>query len=125
MTSLRITPVSSRRDYRDFVTLPRRIYARSTGFEPALDMVQQGIIDRKTNPFFRHAEAEFWLAHRGEETVGRISAQIDQLDAGRGRAATGHFGNLAATDDAEVVAALLQAAEAWLAARGMTEVTGQ
>ena len=33
----------------------------------------------KTNPFFDHAEVQFWLAVRDGRDVGRISAQIDRL----------------------------------------------
>ncbi|MGB5215219.1 MAG: dATP pyrophosphohydrolase [Anderseniella sp.] len=121
---LAITQVRSRRERNDFVAVPRRIYRGLNGFEPTLDMVQRGIIDRKTNPFFHHAGAEFWLARRGNQIVGRISAQLDRLDAHQGRPATGHFGNAAMTDDAEAVAALLQTAEDWLKARAVSEVTG-
>ncbi|MGI9354193.1 MAG: dATP pyrophosphohydrolase [Rhizobiaceae bacterium] len=124
MTSLVITQAHSRREQNDFVALPRRIYCGLTGFEPSLDMVQRGIIDRKANPFFHHGDAEYWLARRGDQIVGRISAQLDQLDAQQDRPTTGHFGNLAAADDAEAVAALLQTAEDWLRARGVVEVTG-
>jgi hypothetical protein len=124
MASVVITQVRCRREQNDFVALPRRIYCGLTGFEPSLDLVQRGIIDKKASPFFHHGDAEFWLARRGDQIVGRISAQLDQLDAQQGRPTTGHFGNLAVTDDAEVVSALLHTAEDWLKAHGMKEITG-
>ena len=72
------------------------------------------------NPWFRHAEAAFWIARRGGRDVGRISAQEDRLaprdpDGAR----VGHFGLLAAEDDGAVFAALLSAAEGWAAGRGL------
>jgi hypothetical protein len=56
--------------------------------------------------------------------VGRISAQIDRLNADLGRPDLGYFGMLEGIDDAEVFAALLRAAETWLRERGMRRIVG-
>ena len=62
----------------------------------------------RRNPYFRHAEAGFWLALRGGRPVGRISAQQDRLaPRGADGAPAGHFGLLAAEDDPAIYAALL------------------
>jgi len=34
-------------------------------------------LDRERNPFFKHAEAEYLIAWRDGQPVGRISAHID------------------------------------------------
>ena len=81
-------------------------------------------LDPKKNPYFEHAEVAYWLALRGERPVGRISAQVDRLHLERHGDATGHFGFLEGEDDGEVFAALFEAAEAWLSARGMRRATG-
>ena len=78
----------------------------------------------KHNPYFQHARAEFFLAYRGGEPVGRITAQIDQLHLERYHDATGHFGFIEAIDDQEVFAALLKAAEGWLRDQGMKRAIG-
>jgi len=56
--------------------------------------------------------------------VGRISAQIDALQAECGRPTMGQFGQLEAIDDPAVFRALTDAAGEWLVDQGMTEVTG-
>ena len=56
--------------------------------------------------------------------MGRISAQIDELDRERRDLRTGHFGFLEAEDDPRVFAALFGAAESWLRERGIEEVIG-
>jgi hypothetical protein len=53
-----------------------------------------------------------------------VSAQVDRLHRERYGADTGQFGFLDAIDDPAVFAALMGAAEAWLAARGTTRVSG-
>lgn len=80
-------------------------------------------MDPGKNPWFEHAEAEFFLARRGDRVVGRASAQVDALveqHMGRG---TGQWGFLEA-EDAEAAHALLKRAEEWLRQRGMTRALG-
>jgi len=124
MCSVRLQRVKSKADIRAFAALPRRLYGSFTDYVAPLDIIQCDMMNASKNPFFLHAEAAYWIAEKNGRKVGRISAQIDKLDAMRGRPNLGHFGNLAAIDDAETVAALFDAAEKWLAERNMTEVTG-
>ena len=74
--------------------------------------------------FLNPAEAEFWVAYRGGEPVGRISAQMDRLHLETHRDATGHFGFLDAIDDPALFSALLATAEEWLLRRGLTRAVG-
>lgn len=80
--------------------------------------------DKKHNPYFQHATAQYWLALCGGEAVGRITAQIDALHLKQHGDATGHFGFIEAIDDARVFKALLDTAEAWLRAHGMRRSVG-
>jgi hypothetical protein len=87
------------------------------------------LIERKhhlsrSNPVFEHVEWAAWIAMRGDECVGRISAQIDALHQRRYRDNTGFFGMLEAIDDESVFAALTETAGRWLQNRGMTRVRG-
>jgi hypothetical protein len=107
-----------------FAALPRHLYRAMPGFVPPLDIIQRDLMNPAKNPYFRHGEAAFWLAMSGGKPVGRISAQVDTLEDGAGGVRTGHFGNLAAVEDAKVVAALFHAAESWLRERRCTRVTG-
>jgi hypothetical protein len=68
---------------------------------------------------------QLFLATRGGRDVGRISAQIDHLtpQPTPGRL-DGHFGMIAAEDDAAVFQILFRTAEDWLSARGRTHIVG-
>lgn len=116
-TALRVEPVSGRRDLRTFITLPFRLYAGVQQWVPPLISERKRHLDRRRNPFFEHAEAEYFLAWRGGEAVGRISAHVDhRLDEFQGEP-WGLFGFFECEDDPQTARALLQAAEAWLRGR--------
>ena len=81
-------------------------------------------LDREKNPYFEHAEAEYFIAERDGEPVGRITAQIDRRWDEYQGGEDGMFGFFETIDDREVAAALLGAAEDWLRARGRSRVLG-
>jgi hypothetical protein len=119
-----IEPCATRSAMKAFARLPRVIYAGVSGFAPSLDLIEFQNVDAGFNPYFKHADVGFWIARRGGRPVGRISAQIDRLDAEVGREALGHFGCLAAIDDPAVTLALIDTAHDWLKQRGVRQVTG-
>lgn len=119
-----IRPVASRRDLRAFVELPWRLYRNDPLWVPPLRADVRRRLDRRRNPFFEHAEAEYFLAWRGGEVVGRVSAHVDRhLNEFQGNA-WGLFGFYESEDDPEVTRALLEAAASWLRARGRDRMVG-
>ena len=74
---------------------------------PPLIFERRQFLDREKNPYFEHAEAEYFLAWRDGEPVGRITAQVDRRwDEFQG-GSDGQFGFFEAEDDPEVFEALL------------------
>ncbi len=122
--AVEILPVEGKAALDRFIRVPWRIYWDDSQWVPPLVFERRQHLDRKANPFFRHAEVQLWLALSGGTPVGRISAQIDQAALNQHQDATGHFGFLEAIDDAEVFAQLLGTAEAWLRQRGLVRVRG-
>ncbi|WP_174299518.1 dATP pyrophosphohydrolase [Caulobacter sp. S45] len=123
--SIVIEPVSSRAQLDRFIRLTDRLNAHDPNYIAPLRMERRQAWSAKGNPYFEHAEVQFWLARRGGRDVGRISAQIDRLAPPEpGQPHTGHFGLIAAEDDDAVFAALLGAAEAWLRTRGCGRALG-
>ena len=76
-------------------------------------------LDRRRNPFFEHAEAEYFLAERGGEVVGRIAAISNRLHNETHGDRVGFFGFFESIHDQAVASALLD--EAAQAQRIMTE----
>jgi hypothetical protein len=122
--TIEIVPVQTKAQWRDFHHLPFKIYRDDPQWVAPLLLERQFHFQPKHNPYFRHARAAFFLAYRGTEPMGRITAQIDQLHLDRYHDATGHFGFIEAVDDGAVFAALLDAAEGWLRGQGMKRVIG-
>jgi GNAT superfamily N-acetyltransferase len=81
-------------------------------------------LDREKNPFFEHAEAEYFLAWRDGEPVGRITAHVDHRFNEFQDNDWGMFGFFEAIDDQEVARALLDTAENWLRERGRDRMVG-
>ncbi|WP_017668259.1 hypothetical protein [Sandarakinorhabdus sp. AAP62] len=129
MSKITLKRAQSAADRKAFVDLVWKLYANDPHWVPPLKSEMLGLIGGiKSNPWFGHAEAAFWLALKDGEVVGRISAQVDQLviapgapGAGPG---TGHFGMFECIDDAAVAEALFDAAEDWLRQKGMTRAMG-
>ncbi|MHB1571369.1 MAG: hypothetical protein ACYC0H_19500, partial [Solirubrobacteraceae bacterium] len=121
--SIEITPVKGFSDLREFVALPFRLHA-GTPWVPPLKLERYLFLNRSMNAYFRHGEAEYFLARRNGRVVGRITAQIDfsynQYHASR----WGMFGFLELEDDQEIVDALLATAADWCRSRGCDRMVG-
>jgi GNAT superfamily N-acetyltransferase len=120
---LQVKPVDGRRALRQFIGLPWSIYSNDPLWVPPLLFERRQFLSAR-NPYFDHARYHSWIAYRGTEPVGRISAQIDELHLQRYQDATGFFGMLEARDDPEIFSALLSAAETWLRNQGMSRIRG-
>ena len=121
--SVQVTAVSGPGDLRAFVDLPYRLHA-GTPWVPPLKLERYVFLSRRLNAFFKHGEAQYFLARRDGRVVGRITAQIDHAYNEFHHDASGMFGFLEFEDDPEVVTALLDAAAGWLRERGRDRMLG-
>jgi GNAT superfamily N-acetyltransferase len=122
--SVDVSPVTSRRDVRDFVELPFRLHSTSPQWVPPLRLERYAFLSRRFNAYFRHADARLFLARRDGAVVGRISAQVDHAFNDFHRTRWGMFGFLEVPDDPEAFGALLAAAEGWLREHGCDHMIG-
>lgn len=123
MTEVSIVPVEGRALLDRFIRLPHRLHRDDPHYIAPLHLERLDALTPK-NPFFSHADVQFWLARKDGRDVGRISAQIDRQALAVRPDATGHFGLIAAEDDPAIFRALVTEAESWLRARGMRRVLG-
>ncbi len=87
-------------------------------------MDRRKLMDRKKNPFYRNADAEFFLAFRDGTIVGRIGAIISRNHNREHKENIGFFGFFESVNDQDVADALLNTARAWLKERGVTAMRG-
>jgi hypothetical protein len=124
MASVSIRPVRSRRELKRFVKVPFRLHRESEQWVPPLIFERMQFLDRRKNPWFEHGEAEYFLAERDGEPVGRITVQVDsRWDEYQG-GKDAMFGFFEAAEDLEVVRALFDAAGEWALARGRERLLG-
>jgi hypothetical protein len=121
---IEILPVTTSAELDRFIRVPMRLNAGDPNWIAPLMFERREALSPKHNPFFQHADHQFWLARRDGRDVGRISAQIDHLARTDPAAPAGYFGMIAAEDDAAVFKALLDVAEAWLKDRGCAQILG-
>ena len=107
-----------------FIKLPWRLYRNERNWVPPLVSERRKFLDREQNPFFEHADAEYFLAWRDGEPVGRITAHVDRNFNEYQGNDWGLFGFFEAENDPETANALLGAAEQWLRERGRDRMVG-
>src|SRR3954451_4326135 len=122
--SIEVRPVHSSSDLMRFIKLPWRLYRNSPRWVPPLISERKHHLDRDKNPFFKHAEAEYFLAWRDGEPVGRITAHVDHRFNEFQKNDWGLWGFFESEDDLEIAHALLSTAESWLREHGRDRMVG-
>jgi GNAT superfamily N-acetyltransferase len=119
-----VRPVRGRRELQAFIRLPWRLYRDSAEWVPPLISERKRHLDKRRNPFFEHAEAEYFLAWRDDEPIGRITAHVDHRFNHFQNNRWGLFGFFECERDPAVAAGLLDTAESWLRQRDRDRMVG-
>ncbi len=124
MASVSIRPVRNKRELKRFVKVPFGLHRDHPQWVAPLIFERMEFLDREKNPYFEHAEVEYFIAERDGEPVGRISVQVDyRWDEFQG-GSDAMFGFFESADDPEVTAALLGAASDWAKQKGRARLLG-
>jgi len=121
---IQIRPVRTRKDTTAFIKFLWNIYDGNPHWVPPLIMDRRKLMDRKKNPFYAHADVEFFLAVRNGETVGRIAAIVNHNHNKEHEENIGFFGFFECVDDQEVATALFDEAMKFLRGKGVSAVRG-
>ena len=118
-----VQPIVLPGDAARFVKAWWPIYETDPHWVPPLIAERKQFLDPGRNPYFEVATLQCFLATRDGRPVGTIAATVDhkQQDVEPG---VGFFGFYEFIDDEEVAGALLEAAKAFLAERGMRVARG-
>ena len=111
-------------DLDDFIRAAHIVFEGDPAWVPPLNFMLREQLTPKKNRWFDHAEVALFTAWRDGKLAGRISAQVDQEHLKAHQDATGFFGFFDTLDDEAVARALVDAAAAWLGARGMKRLRG-
>jgi len=119
-----VKPVASRKDLNTFISLPLQLYKANEHYVFPLRMLQDKLLDRKHNPFYRHATTQLFLLYRKSRPVGRIAAVINDDHLSRYHDETGFFGLYECINNVKASALLFRSAENWLKEKGMKRIAG-
>jgi len=122
--SLEVREVRDRRDLDYFLKLPWRIYASDPHWVPPLLSEVKQFLDPRSHPFYKHGGATKFIALREGEPVGRLLVSDDPRYNQSWNSNVGCFGMFECLNDPPAAHALLDAAAAWLRARGRTGILG-
>ena len=119
-----VRPVSTARDLKKFIAFPYQLHRGDPNWVPQLRMDMNTMLSKKKNPFFEHSDAEYFLAERNGQVVGRIAAIENRQHNLYYKDKVGFFGFFDTVDDKGVAKELFGAAAAWLKGRGLTVMRG-
>lgn len=123
-TPVVIEPVQDKRGLSHFVKFPFKLYRGDPCWVPPLIEERLALLNPKKNPFWDHARCQLFLARRNGELVGTVAALVNDNHNTVHNQKLGAFGFFETVDDPAVAAALLDAAEAWAKAQGMSIMRG-
>ena len=124
MEGVEVVAVDSKKALKQFVELPFSLHRDDPHWVPPLRIAVKELLDRKKHPFYLDAEAEFFLARRGENVVGRVAAIVDKAHNRFHGENAGFFGFFECVNDPVVAGALLSQARQWVSGRGAQFLRG-
>lgn len=122
--AITIKKVSNRRELESFIRFNYRLYKDNPYSVPDLFDDMLNTFNKKKNAAFEFCEADYFLAYRDQQIVGRVAAIINHRANQTWDKKDVRFGWIDFIDDAEVSAALLKTVEDWGRERGMTHIQG-
>ena len=120
--SIRIEKVESRKQLKQFVAFPLKLYKDCENWVPALEGDEFDTFNPEKNGAYDFCEADCFLAFRGDEIVGRVAAIINHKADDAKQLV--RFGWLDFVEDKEVLRALINAVADWGKQHGRIEMRG-
>ncbi len=122
--SIQIKTVTTRKDLKTFVRYANRLYKGNRYYVPSMPFDDMNTLDKEKNGAFDFCKAEYYLAYKDGEVVGRVAAIVNYKANEAWKVDQVRFGWFDFIDDLEVSKALLDAVVAFGKAHGMTQIVG-
>ena len=118
-----IKEVKSRKQIKEFIEFPLKLYKDNPYFVPPLYMDEKALF-KKNNVNKEQAESVFYLAYKENKVVGRIQGILQRVSNEKWKQKRVRFTRFDSIDDQSVADALFKQIETWAAKNGMNEVVG-
>lgn len=120
--SLEIKEVNSKKELKRFIKFPFKLYKGNPYYVTPLIEFEMSTLLKEKNPAFDHADAQYWVAEKEGEIVGRIAAIV--LESELKEKSMARFGWIDFIDDKEVSTLLLDTAKTWAESKGAKSIHG-
>ena len=124
MSDISVVPVQTKRQQKQFLTLPWKLYRGDPYWIPPLRQNQKELAGFARHPFYDHSQGQAFLASRNGEPIGRVLAIVNNPHNEHHKERRGFFGFFESIDDQEVAAKLFDAAQGWLEERDIHDMRG-
>lgn len=123
---MQIRPIDSNicRDRQRFIMLPFSLYERTPQWVPPFTSDMELLFDRDKHPFYRHSDAQFLIAEREGQVVGRLAVLHHRPYCEYHQENIAFFYYFESIDDQEVTSGLFRAAEDWARQQGCDTIYG-
>ena len=122
--AITIKKVSTKRELHKFIRFNYKLYKNNPYSVPDLYDDMLNTFNKKKNAAFEFCEADYFLAYKGDQIVGRVAAIVNNKANQTWGKKDVRFGWIDFIDDPEVSEALIHAVEEWGKERGMTHIQG-
>lgn len=119
-----IKQVSTKKELHQFIRFNYKLYKNNAYSVPDLYDDMLNTFNKKKNAAFEFCEAEYFLAYKDGELVGRVAGIINHKANQTWNKKDVRFGWIDFIDDLEVSSALIKAVEEWGKKKGMEEIQG-
>ena len=122
--SVVIKTVITRKDLKTFARFGNKLYKGNPYYVPSMPWDDLNTFDPEKNGAFEFSDAEFYLAYKDGQVVGRVAAIVNRKANATWNVEQVRFGWIDFIDDLEVSKALLDAVVEFGKARGMKQIVG-
>jgi GNAT superfamily N-acetyltransferase len=124
MTNVTIQQVDNHQQRRRFATFPWQVYRHDPLWVPPLIPERMKQLDPQKGTFFKHGEADFFLAYRDGKPAGTIMAAEDRSSNQIRGLNDCMFGFFECINDPSVANKLFETAQSWARERGLNRMVG-
>lgn len=122
--NITIRKVSSKKEMKSFIRFGNRLYKGNPYYVPKLHSDDAATFDKTKNGAYEFCEADFFLAYRGKDIVGRVAAIINHRANEAWNLKQVRFGWIDFIEDISVAEALLDTVARWGKEKGMNAIAG-
>ena len=120
MSEIQVMEVKSGKELMEFIRFPMELYKNNKNYVPSLIQGERETWDPRENPALAYCKAKQFLARKDGKTVGRIAVIINGKEKEELGISKVRFGWIDFIDDLNVSRALLEKAEEFAKANGIS-----